>query len=292
MKTLLCIGEGLGNVVQVLPLVRALDYNGIEVSILNLSSIPDKDAEWLFSKYATLHTGDNFSKYIYRIELATTKDNRNRGERFQIPRVNSSRYQFIYSPTINEVDVYLGIIPELSLGLPEDNPYDVEVGDLLDLDEYYDYCIHNGCSLVNPKQWERKKYPHMEQLAQYLHASGKSVACIGAPHEYVAGENRTGLSLQETASIIKSSKHYIANDTGTYHLASAMKTSGVVIFTATSVYKNWHPEFHRTVDVVTSEIDCQPCQYTTNWGLCTEDSHHKWKCRDVDFYKVLGKFKV
>lgn len=289
MKILLSVGEGLGNCIQVLPLAKALAHNGHDLHILNLSHAPNKDVEWLFSMYAKLHNPGEGFDFDGLIELATTKGNLRDSDRWAIPLLNDLTKQFVYATDINEVDTYLSIIKELNMVMPE-NPYDVRVGKLPKETLKYDFCVHNGCSLVNPKQWDRKKINNMELLIERLEKLGK-VTSIGARHEYCGGIENISMPLKKTAEVIQNSNIFISNDTGTYHLAAAMKKQGIVLFTATSVYKNKHPLFHKSMRLITAEVDCQPCQYTQDWQNCSNISYNKFACKDINIDKIMEVIK-
>ena len=288
MRILLCVGEGLGNIIETLPLAKTLHYNEIPFDVLNLGNIPTDTAKWLFEAYAPVTT-DLSKGYTGRIELATSKGNLKNSERIDIPLINDADKQDIYKPNVNEIEVYLSVAEDLGLKLPED-VYDVDLS-CYDMDKGYDVVVHNGCSLQNPSEWQRKKYPGMEELVAYLEGHGLRVASIGASAEYSGGVKETGLDLRSSASIIKNSKLFISNDTGTYHLAAAMKKQGIVLFTATSTIKNYHPTFHRTIKVVTAGVECQPCQFHDTWNKCSASTYNNWKCRDIPVSTVVKEIE-
>lgn len=291
MKILLSVGEGLGNTIQVLPLLKGLTKAGLDVTILNLSYVGNKDLEWLYKRYATIYDHKSpYSDFDGHIELATTKGNLRDSDRWELPLLNNIDKQYIYSQDVNEVNVYLEVLKDFNIEITDDL-FDIKIGPLnKQKNKKFTFCLHNGCSRVNPKQWERKKYIHMEELAQKLQLIG-NVTSVGAKDEYCGGENNTGLSLKDTASVIASSEFFISNDTGTYHLASAMKKQGIVIFTATSVYKNKHDKFHDSMTVFSKCMDCQPCQYTDNWKYCSDMSFNKLACRDIDPEEIIKVVK-
>jgi ADP-heptose:LPS heptosyltransferase len=289
MKVLLCVGEGLGNVIQVLPLAKTLSYNNIDFDILNLSNCNEETVSWLFKKYAKVVSNLYDSSYDSRIEIATTKGVLKHSERLAIPLLNDIKKQFIYKGSTNEIEIYLSITNDLGFSLPK-NVFDIGLPEPKETDSY-DFIVHNGCSLMNKTEWQRKKYPHMEKLIERLIHGGYTVACIGSNEEYCGGDNLAGLPIKDSAGLISNSKFFIANDTGTYHLASAMKHPGIVLFTATSTIKNYHPTFHRSMKVLTTGLECQPCQYTEDWARCTEVAYNKWKCREIPVETIIKEIK-
>lgn len=289
MKTLLCVGEGLGNVIETLPLANVLRYNNIDFDVLNLSNVENKSVEWIYKNYANVVKTLNTSLYDNRIELATTKGNLRTSDRIEIPLLNDPIEQNIYKPDVNEIEVYLKIAHSLGLSFPK-LVYDIDLPKCFEV-EHFDFVIHNGCSLQNTSEWQRKKYPHMNELITYLEKKGYTVASIGASAEYCGGHRATGLDLPSSAAYINGCKFFISNDTGTYHLAAGMQKQGIVLFTATSTIKNYHPAFHRTLEVVTTEIGCQPCQYTEAWHKCGQTTYNNWECRNIPVEKIIEVIK-
>lgn len=292
MRLVLCVGEGLGNIVQVLPLANILKYNKIDFEILNLSQQSNETVSWLFSIYAPVISkfdADN-PEYIGRIELATTKFNPKYSDRIKIPVVNDLSKQNIYRPDINEIEVYLQAAKDLGLLFPKD-PYDVSLPGILKTTTNYDVVIHNGSSLQNTTEWQRKKYPYMKELAAVLHNLGLKVASIGHQSEYSGGEELCGKSIEGSATLINNCGMFISNDTGTYHLAAALKKQSIAIFTATSTIKNYHPAFHRNTRIVTNKVECQPCQYMESWEKCSQTSYNMFKCREIPIAIILKELR-
>lgn len=289
MKVLLCVGEGMGNCIQVLPLVKVLRYNNIDVDIYNLSNCSHEVISWIFKEYAPVVKLYNKDEYEGRIELATTKGVLHHAERLDLKVINDMQKQFIYSPYTNEVEVYLSVAADLGLKLPIDL-FDVHLPDVEE-SECFDFVIHNGCTLLNTKHWDRKKYSQMGELIQTLSDKGYTVASIGASEEYCGGKNRTKLPIQHSASLIRNSKFFISNDTGTFHLAAVLKQPGLVLFTATSSVKNYHPTLHKSIKIVSAGLDCQPCQYKESWGRCTSSAYNKFACRDIPIDIIIKEIK-
>jgi len=290
-RILFCVGEGLGNVIESMPLVKTLYTNrpDIQIDILNLSNCPNEAVAWLFSEYGTLITKINFTEYIGRIELATTKSCLQHSERIDVPLLNNIDSQDIYRPDRNEIEVYLNIAREFKIEITE-NCFEIDFPEMPKAQEY-DIVVHNGCSLRNPKQWQRKKYPYMEELIEFLISKKLRVTSIGSPEEYCGGDRHTGTDIKSTTALINSSKFFISNDTGTYHLAAALKKPGIVLFTATSTIKNYHPTFHRSFRVLTKGLPCQPCQYKSSWDKCTPMNLHNWECREIPKEKIIKELK-
>lgn len=287
MKLLLCVGEGLGNIIQVLPLAKALKLNDINFDILNLSNCPTGTVSWLFKEYAEVVKELDTKEYAGRIELGTTRGSLFFANRMEIPCANDPAKQFFYKANTNEIETYLLVLEDLGLPIPK-GVFDVDLPTIEKNEKHtFDFVVHNGCTLHNKDFWARKKYKNMEELVERLLKGGFTVACIGAPTEYIGiGTNMTGLPIEESASIIANSKLFISNDTGTYHLAAALKKQGIVLFTATSVINDNHPTFHRTIKVVKTKLDCQPCRHKPSWDTCTN-----YKCRDIPVDLIIKEIR-
>jgi ADP-heptose:LPS heptosyltransferase len=136
--------------------------------------------------------------------------------------------------------------------------------------------VHNGAL----EGWERKLYPHFPALVKTLTKKYK-VTSIGSPNEYVEGtQDATGTSLRKTAGTIDNHRLYIGTDTGTYHLAAALKKNGIVLFTATDPNKNWDKTFHKTMRKLHHRAPCQPCQWGYHYSLEWNECKH-YGCQNI-----------
>lgn len=148
--------------------------------------------------------------------------------------------------------------------------------------ESFDVVIANGYNKTkNLTDWEAKTYPHWPEVIAGL--PGLRVACVGLEGEAIPGaENRTGISLTETLSIIRSAKVFASNDTGLYHAAAAMGVKGVVLFTFTDRVKNYDPVFHRSINLVARYLPCSPCQLKGRGYWNAKKAACGWECRNID----------
>src|SRR5690606_19425924 len=74
---------------------------------------------------------------------------------------------------------------------------------------------------------------------------------------------RTGIGLPETLGLIRNAGLFASNDTGLYHAAAAPDVPAVALFTFTDTDKNYDPVFHRRTRIITTGMECQPCQLTS-----------------------------
>lgn len=156
----------------------------------------------------------------------------------------------------------------------------------IDWELFRDYKYPEKCDIIlcngaynKTAYWLRKKYQKWHEVAKILIDKGYSVASVGLPEEYIQyTRDMTHLSLMETYDFINNCKVLASNDTGLYHFANAIGKDNVVVFTATSIKKNYNPIFHRNAIVVRGEGCTHPCQNNTGevsqrWLKCQE-----WAC--------------
>jgi len=98
--------------------------------------------------------------------------------------------------------------------------------------------------------------------------------------------NETGIGILASHGIIKNASLLISNDTGFFHSSQALGTHCIVIFTMTSRNKNTDPIFHDNATILSPDLECYPCQFTTYpkpYWLSGNCSH---ECRS--FFNVHG----
>jgi len=279
-RILFCTGEGIGNVIQTIPVIRTLSDNGYVVDFWH--------AFGGFSLHKRLIP--YIDRYYESINVSKIKPNEYFGKvstfwtRGYINMVNSIKNLKLVSNISplslkrSEVDTYMDIARDL--GIPEEKfkwhgkcGYDETVKDT------YDVVISDGYNRNGGAQWEIKSYPYYKEVVKILLDNGLSVCSIGSSEEYVEGTvNKTGLPLLKSIGIVNNCRLLISNDTGMYHAANALGVSNVVIFTATSQVKNYCEKFHRYSTIISrADLKCIPCQATKNWSKNCKD----WKCREI-----------
>lgn len=179
---------------------------------------------------------------------------------------------------LNEVEGNLsavGRIPGLGLTGYTESEYRAFVSVDCSSVPVYDVCIHAGG--FNTPIWLSKKWVGYPELAERLLTRGLTVCSIGLPDEHVSGTaNETGRPLMESINVALNSRMFVCNDTGTYHGVAPFNRTAV-IFTSTSVAKNYCSWFHWKAAVVQGDLPCQPCQGTPMWGACP----FGLKCREM-----------
>ena len=178
----------------------------------------------------------------------------------------------------SEVDTYMNIARDL--GVEEESIIWEAECNYNEVDEYFDVVIANGYNRSGVANWSVKGYPYYEDVVGLLIEHGVSVCSIGAKNEYVEGtEDMTDLSLLDSFGVIKNSNCLLSNDSGMYHASAALGTPSIVLFTATSIKKNYDKRFHKYTKILgRDDLKCRPCQNKRRWNKdCKE-----WECQNID----------
>lgn len=163
-----------------------------------------------------------------------------------------------------------------------------------------DILIHNGYNKATNdlnELWIAKSYSQWGKVARILKNKGLTVGSIGSKDEYVRGTvNLTDTSIYKTMSLLKGCKVFLSNDTGTYHLANALKVPNIVVFTFTCNCKNYDKRFHKYSTLIRrTDLECSPCQVVPDGGRKWIENREKckWVCREIDprvvVESVLGR---
>ncbi len=277
-KLLFCTGEGVGNTVQILPCLRTLkELLGYDTTLWHaFGSFPISDNLIPYASKTLIGSNIrniNISDYVGMVSTFWT---RGHISGIPLPLLNDIKAQEIRMD-VSEVDVYLNIARDL--GAAENDLKWYGECNVNSIDKSFDVVLNDGCNRNSPAMWEIKSYPRYKELANIIVNHGLSVCSIGTSNEYIEGTvNMTGLPLLSSIGLIKNSNLLISNDSGMYHCANAVGTKNIVIFTATSIKKNYDKRFHKYSSIITNGISCQPCQANRRWAKdCTD-----WKCRDID----------
>jgi len=285
-KLLLTIGEGIGNIIEALPLIATLEGHGFDVDIfITHANIPIPNNLFKFNTVFQEGDDDNIdiAKYDGRIDTIWgaihTKEN---SPIKKLKRLNNLRSQKI---TNGRSDIKTYLTAASDLGIPQ-NQFIYYVRHLLTIPpttshkESPDVVICNGYNRTNIRaKWVAKSYPYWEEVAKRLKECGYRVCSTGLPDDYVPGTiNKTGISLDESIQLLVQANILLANDTGLYHLACALEVPVVVVFTFTDLARLYDVDFHRTATVIQkSDIECRnTCQQQMRWINCND-----WKCRQI-----------
>jgi ADP-heptose:LPS heptosyltransferase len=138
-------------------------------------------------------------------------------------------------------------------------------------------CFGSGSKWPS-KIWPKERYAEVgQQLISYLSISP---FIIGGIEDRVVGDwliakwgkgvNIAGmLTVRETAAILECCRMYIGNDTGAMHLAAAVGTPCVAIFSAQDWPGRWYPYGNKNI-VLRNSVPCEGCKLKqcNNNSLC------------------------
>lgn len=281
-------GEGIGNTIETLPTLRTikevLGFDIVYWHAFGSFSIPGNLLNYI-SKFVS---GKKIST-VHPKDFAGVVSTRWAGSHIKILlaaglKLLAGVYQL--SMEKSEVDTYMNIARDL--GAAEQDLIWAGNCRYNRVDRKYDIVISNGYNPSHNGYWKIKSYPYYTDVARLL---GKKyrVCSIGTRQEYVKGTfNETGLSLLDSLGIIKNSRLLISNDSGMYHCANALEVPNIVIFTATSVLKNYDKRFHRYATVIgRDDLACRPCQ--RKGGGCGWEKCKTWECRNIKPEVIVKK---
>lgn len=276
-KILFCTGEGIGNVVQCIPAIRTIkEVLGYEIDFWHAfgSFAVPKLIPYVDDWYAAGGIVHANKEYAGKVSTFWTKRHVNFAKLSSVPLLNKIQPLSVYH---SEVDTYMDIARDL--GVAEKDLIWHGNCDYIESKFKYDVVIHDGFNPHGSANWKIKSYPHYSMVADALVKRGYSVCSVGQSHEHVRGtEDRTNLTLLSTLGVIKNCKVFLGNDSGLYHCANALEVKNVVIFTATSIEKNYDSRFHKFSTIIgRDDLKCRPCQDGRRWKNCGT-----WECRQMD----------
>lgn len=276
-KLLFLSAEGIGNCCQLIPCLRTIkevlgyniDYYHVFGNFFIPKVIPYVNG-WCVGNQASHINPNNY------IGVVSTYWTQRHVKLFLNIGMKLLAGIYPLSMDISEVDTYMQIARDL--GAKEEDL--IWHGNCLynKVDRQYDIVVANGYNPHGSADWSIKSYPYYEKVVELLNKKYK-ICSIGSRQEYVKGTyDETGLSLLDSLGVIKNSKLLISNDSGMYHCANALEIPNIVIFTATSIKKNFDLRFHKYSTVIKrNDLKCQPCQGNRGWKNCKT-----WKCRKID----------
>jgi ADP-heptose:LPS heptosyltransferase len=273
-KILFCTGEGIGNVIQTIPVIRTLkEVLGVKVDLwyafgtFKLPKIIPYVDKWIVGGQIKK---TDMNQYVGAV---STKWTIHHIKNLPIPILNKITD---LSMTRSEVDCYMDIARNLKVS-EEDLLWWGECN-YKKSDEFYDVVIHNGYNFKGSSDWKLKSYPRYKEVVKLL---GKdiSLCSVGSKSEHIKGTiDRTGLNVLDSLGIVKNAKVFLGNDSGLYHCANALDVPNLVIFTYTSTEKNYDKRFHRKAQIICREdLKCRWCQCAPRFKTCETR-----ECRNID----------
>ncbi len=294
-RVLLGMTQGIGNVILVTPLIKALVSMNLKIDIITDSIIRNAEVVLGGLEGVTLLTEEEVAEgsTIYLLGLQTF---------WPYPGLEKYVAQVRYTGNLHEV--WRDQIPahevDLNMSLAYSLKYQGKIPSL--------YCNYNpqpdfrkhdetGLKLVGINLC--RKYGHQflanRQLknpvgiAEALNIAGYTPVLLG-PDDCLGIEgvrdypnntiNATSKGLLDTAGIIRELDCVISEDGGIGHMTAAIGTPLVSIFGPTAHVKN-RPWSEKCI-LITSGRDCSPCQYTERQNQCFKNN-----CMDIDPHFVV-----
>jgi ADP-heptose:LPS heptosyltransferase len=276
-KLLFLSAEGIGNCAQLIPCLRTIkEILGYNINYLHvfgnffIPKIIPYTSSWFIGNQIKHINPNNYEGFV------STFWTRNHIKPFLNAGMNLLAGIHSLNMVRSEVDTYMEITRDL--GAKEEDL--IWHGNCMynKLDRRYDIVIANGYNPHGSADWSIKSYPYYNKVVELLNKKYK-ICSVGSKQEYVKGtHDETGLQLLDTLGLIKNSKVLLSNDSGMYHCANALEVPNAVIFTATSISKNYDIRFHKySVLIYRSDLECRPCQSGHKWKKCKT-----WECREIE----------
>ena len=270
-KILVFVEEGLGNILQAVPTLIALNKIGYTVDVAlranypgmnNLLHIPEINQ--VFNMYIErIPNAKDYEKVILTM-FGHLEHYKYWKEDFEgipvmqdielsqdIGKMNDVEVNFRFARELG----YEGAIPDIKINYPDNSSF-----------QYFDNIICPGSG------GENKRWPYFMDLAKRL--KGR-VGIVGGPNEEKVNwppncVDMTGLlSLEEISSVISKAGVYIGNDSGITHLANATKVPCVVIWGPTNLIKC--KPWNNPTALVTKKYQCQPCMLLQGETKCEKE---------------------
>ena len=299
MKVLFAVSDGIGNIIECLPVVSTLEKSkGWDISFLmcdpshmipgsvlqrptyTMSGIIPEGIESAFE--GIIATGKAWDKlYDYH------GSHINHVEHLLLNDPDTQRLKDVEKWARSEVDWRLDMARELGID-DADIKYRYHLNTTTA--PTYNVVICDGYNHNNTCQcWDVKSYPRWDEVAGGLHDHHRAmgICSVGIEGENVANTvDETGRSLDESLGIIRNAEIVLSNDTGMYHAAALLGTTCVAVFTFTSVVKNHDKRFHRGCHVVKKHLKCQADCYETGHVRHCEKGH---ECQDIEPQRIINK---
>ena len=275
MKALVCISQGVGNVVMATPLVQAVHDLGYAVDVYCDARC---NAASLLRGWAAV--GHVFTSWGDLSLLQAHYDVICRGSwcRLRWPPAFLQSRDYL-SPDILDMRVYhetaVNMTVAHKLGYAGPTPpahCEADEPGVALPQEYTAICPGYGSE--RSPQWDRKLWPHWRNLCNALADCGTHLVCVGSSLDTHLGELpvdvdlRGLLSLRASAGVLAGAERVIAIDNGLAHVAAALGVETAVLFGFTSPLKN--RPLGRGVRVLTAGLDCQPCQLRGQEQTCVD----------------------
>lgn len=301
MKYLLVnIGQGIGNQIEMLPAINLIKQKYPEHTLVFLNTMPHcyHISELIFKEHLLFK--DTISmKNTIDVSLIDGLINMPFVTSISIQNIsNMTQPTFSYEDRLRKSEILTNLMvvenrPQYPIELYNVSNY-LKINDsVINKAKEYDILIHNGYNKANPVKdfWKVKEYDKFSEVAERLKYKYK-IASIGKRDEYVVGTiDETNKDIEDSIALIKKCRIFVSTDTGTYHIAAALKKPGVVLFTATSIDKNYDRLFHKSFHIMRRhDLNCQPCQPSGNgtWLNCSINK----ECKNISVDELIDQIEI
>lgn len=284
-SVLVAKSNGLGNVINVTPLIRKLKLVNPKLNIDVMVLPPYVDIFKAMKEVRTVYTHEEFLRMSPVLKKWDIVINGLPAD-FALPGVDSTKVitgEREWLKTIHEVEANIKIleITEEDISYVPDTYITLTDKAIKKADETLEkegryIAINAGYTKQHDywkiKHWGDENFNFLVELL-LIEYPGHKMVIIG-----VEGEDKflqvrdkrivslTGkMSILETGAVLSRCDFLVTNDSGNAHLASAVGCPTFTIFGPTSIIKN-HPWNKSTV--ITKGLDCSPCQFTSGWPKC------------------------
>lgn len=292
-KILVCMDEGIGNMIMLTPALRALNnlYPASEIHVIGSSAALQilKGMPGVTRLIGEKNIPDD----IYDLMIVTgwrrSFNQRLKGIKSKTEPLVAPKMDF----EIHEGEQHLALIN--SLGYKGVFPPTYCAFEPFKLEK------HKGLKIgladtANPLPgWQKKRWPHYRELARQLIKKGHTVYTFGDkadadfykdqpwPKGVISYQGK--LELLETAGAIKDLDILIANDSGLAHMAAALGTPLMCLWGPTNMQKN--RPLGSKITNISLGLPCSPCQMTEIWDTCTD-----WRCiNEISVDSVFEKIR-
>ncbi len=258
---LIGVGSGFGDMLHVTPTIRNIARRtGERVDVVVFADHPN--AEFLLRNPQYVHSVWPLSQDVLDRPYRTVFLAHSFGPlrfAFNADRVCTSRAWRTFRPGHLHETVFNLEAAKNLLGIP----YDAEdVGGCFVADLAYRrpaetlVGFHAGSKA---ERWLSKRWPYFAELAARLTARGLRVASFGTTDEYVEGtENRTGGTIEDMCRSMLDCSHFVSNDSGAMHIASALGMPALALFAPTDAMT--HLPLGSATTALMLEKTCAPCE--------------------------------
>lgn len=270
MKVLVIGHDGIGNMIQTIPLIKQCIEEGYEVSFHpkgwhnNYNTVFDK---WQEVNVVKSPNTKEYDSVFYAVNTHKAKDR------------NGKPLLFKDSFKVGEASLNC-----MNMGYDKSYDLTAPLHSSKDYSEFSDkVIIWAGCK----SNWPAKRWPYYGELMDLI----KDPVLVGQkehstisykPNHCIDMEDKIPY-LPDLTALIRAAKGFIGNDGGISHLSATTGTPTYIIFGPTSVVKNRARGDH--VHILRKGLACSPCQSKSRGMKCpkykTAKCMHEFTADDV-----------